>query len=131
VLDAAAQANVTVNTLDARKLYTYMLDASKRFESRTEQDVHISSLTASEDSMQQLASGSFGNYFHNSNDFTGAFERLTEAAEYVYVLEFHPQDAPPDGSYHRLSVKVSAKGARVRARSGYFGGKPVRHSDVN
>lgn len=67
--------------------------------------------------MEELASGTLGPYFHNSNDLKDGFERLTMAPEYVYVLEFHPKNAPPDGSYHRLNVKVKVKGAKIRARA--------------
>ena len=34
VVDVAAQLNVTISALDARGLYTFMLDASKSYESR-------------------------------------------------------------------------------------------------
>ncbi len=126
VLDLAAQANVTVNTLDARGLYTFALDGSKRFESRKEAQVRLNSLATSADVMQELASGTLGTYFHNSNDLKGGFERLTKAPEYVYLLEFHPQNVAQDGSYHRLTVKVNVKGAKIRVRRGYFAEKPVK-----
>jgi hypothetical protein len=68
--------------------------------------------------MEELAAGRFGTYFHNSNNLKGGLERLAAAPEYVYVLEFHPQDPAQDGSHHRL--KVNEKGAKSRARAGHF-----------
>jgi VWFA-related protein len=131
VLDVAAQANVTVSALYARGLYTYMLDASQRYESGAEEQVRRETLTESGDVMEELASGTFGTFVHNSNDFKGGFERLLKAPEYVYLLEFHPQNAPQDGSYHRLKVKVNAKTAKIRARRGYFAEKPVKAKQAN
>jgi VWFA-related protein len=97
VMDVAAQGNVTVNTLDARGLYTLALDGSKKFESRGEEKVRLDSLATAGGVMEQLASGTGGTYFHNSNDLKGGFERLTKAPDYLYVLEFHPQNVAPDG----------------------------------
>jgi VWFA-related protein len=126
VMDVAAQANVTVSTLDARGLYTFVLDASKSFESHNEEHVRLNSLTSSGDVMEELATGTGGTYFHNSNDLKGGFERLTRAPECVYVIEFHPQNVPQDGSYHRLKVRVTQKGAKIRARAGYFAAEPMK-----
>jgi hypothetical protein len=38
----------------------------------------------------------------------------------VYVLAFRPDRSGSEGSYHELKVRVSAPGARVAARRGYF-----------
>ncbi len=71
VIDIAAQANVTVSALDARGLYTEMEDENKRLESR-ELDLFLrQSRIAHGDVMAQLAAGTGGTYFHNSNDFEG------------------------------------------------------------
>jgi hypothetical protein len=42
------------------------------------------------------------------------------APEYLYLLEFTPQDTKQDGSYHRLKVKVDQDGLKLQARHGYF-----------
>lgn len=137
LLDAAAQTNVIISALDARGLYTYMLDSSQRTElssgtvdtggklSRVKEQNRHDSMTVDGAIMDELASGTGGIYFHNSNDLDGGFARVTIAPECLYLLEFSPQDAKPDGSFHRLSVKVNRKGAKVRARSGYFCEKPA------
>jgi hypothetical protein len=46
------------------------------------------SMSLSEDVMAELADGTGGTYFHNSNDLEGGFERLTAAPECLYLLEF-------------------------------------------
>jgi len=136
LLDTAAQGNVMISALDARGLYTEMLDASERGKlpsdidptgnlMRVKDQNRRDSMSAEGAIMDELASGTGGTYFHNSNDLEGGFERVTMSPECVYLLEFSAQDAPPDGSFHRLSIKVDKQGAKVRARSGYFSEKPA------
>ena len=45
---------------------------------------------------------------------------LTQAPEYVYLLEFSLEKVKPDGTYHPLKVKVDKEGPKVRALRGYF-----------
>jgi VWFA-related protein len=134
LMDAAAQANVTISALDARGLYTNVLDSSARdvlpsdvdrngkYSRRKEQN-RRDSLTEDGAVMEELTASTGGTYFHNSNDLEGGFQRVTMAPECVYLLEFSPQNVRRDGSFHRLSVKVNRKGAKVQARPGYFSEK--------
>ena len=136
LLDAAAQANVMISALDARGLYTDMLDVSERGKLPSDLDPSGAIMRLKEQNRQdsmmvegaildELASATGGTYFHDSNDLEGGFQSVTRAPECTYLLEFSPHDARPDGSFHRLSVKVNRKGAKVRARSGYFSEKPA------
>ncbi len=136
LMDAAAQANVTISALDARGLYTDMLDSSEHGKlpsdldpggglMRLKEEIRHDSMAAAGAVMDELASATGGTYFHNSNDLEGGFQRVTKAPECVYLLEFSPEDAQRDGSFHRLSVNVNRKGAKVRARQGYFAEKPA------
>ena len=74
--------------------------------------------------MAELADGSGGNYFHNSNDLLAGVKDLVAALAYVYVLELSLANLKPDGAYHRLKVKVNRDGLQVQARRGYFAPKP-------
>jgi VWFA-related protein len=129
ILDLAAQANVTISALDARGLYTTNVGASEavlsgpiaqRLQSRSE------SMSSSDDIMAELAEGTGGTFFHNSNDLQGGFQLLAAAPEYVYLLEFSLQNVKRDGTYHRLLVKVDKKGLQLQARRGYFAAKPAK-----
>jgi VWFA-related protein len=126
VIDTTAQANVTVNALDARGLYTAMMDTSERDVTWVKEQYHHEALTTDEDVMAELSSGTGGTYFHNSNDLEGGFKRLTMAPEYLYLLEFSPQSVKQDGSYHPVKVTVNTEGAKIQARHGYFAEKPVK-----
>jgi VWFA-related protein len=130
ILDMAAQANVTVSALDARGLYTTEIDASERG-ARSQMELsngmaleyHSDSAERAGNVLGELADGTGGTYFHNSNDLQGGLQQLMAGPEYVYVLEFSLADVKRDESYHALSVKVNRSGVNVQARRGYFAPK--------
>ena len=133
IMDAAARSNVTISALDARGLYTTEQDASERGENSAYSlatgqmsQYHRESMTRSEDIMAELADGTGGTYFHNSNDLQGGFQALTVAPEYVYLLELSPANLKPDGTYHHLKVKVDRDGVKLQARRGYYAPVPAK-----
>jgi VWFA-related protein len=79
-----------------------------------------------EEVMAELADGTGGTYFHNSNDLEGGFRGLMEVPEYVYLLEMSLQNVKHDGDYHPLKVKLDQEGLKLQARRGYFAPKPVK-----
>ena len=132
IMDTAARANVTVSALDARGLYTTEIDAGQRGASSTydlvtgsKSENRRNTVTQSEDVMAELADGTGGTFFHNSNDLEGGFKQLTTAPEYLYLLEFSPKDVK-DGSYHVLKVTLDKNGMKLKARRGYFAAKPKK-----
>jgi VWFA-related protein len=135
VLDSAARANVIISAMDARGLYTTGMDASERGGSSAQDLVtgqrsqyHADEMNFDEHVMSELADGTGGTYFHNSNDLEGGFKSLTQAPEYVYLLEFSPEKVKRDGTYHPLKVKVNRGGLTLQARRGYYAPKPDKAS---
>jgi VWFA-related protein len=135
VLDAAARANVTINAMDARGLYTTGIDASERGGSSSQDlmtgqhaNYHADAMNFNEDVMAELAYGTAGTFFHNSNDLEGGFKSLTQAPEYVYLLEFMPKKVKSDGAYHPLKVKIDRRGLTLQARQSYFAPKQDKPS---
>jgi VWFA-related protein len=130
IIDLAASSNVTVSTLDARGLYTTEMTASQRspllggrsFEVNS--DYQRSAMKQSENVMAELADGTGGTFFHNSNDLETGLKELAEAPACVYILELSLSDVKRNGTLHRLDVKVDRKDAQVAARRGYFMPKP-------
>ena len=129
IIGFAAQSNVTISTMDARGLYTTSMTASD--------DMHVipaakksefrgSAMKAVENVMAELADGTGGTFFHNSNDLDAGFKSLTEAPENVYLLELSLDNVKPNGSYHRLKVQVDRDGVQSQARRGYFMPKPEK-----
>jgi VWFA-related protein len=133
ILNLAAQSSVTISALDARGLYTTTLDASERgastsgaLQSASDFRYHSQSMSLNEDVMAELADGTGGTFFHNSNDLEGGLRKLAAAPEYVYLLELPLEKVKPDGTYHPLRVKVDQDGLKLQARRGYFAPAPQK-----
>ena len=99
---------------------------SSELSTRLKSEYRRNSMSLTENVMAELAAGTGGTYFHNSNDLNGGFERLAAAPEYLYMLEFSIADRKQDGRYHPLKVKVNQDGLSVQSRRGYFAPKPSR-----
>jgi VWFA-related protein len=127
IMDLAAQSNVTINALDARGLYTGVTDIRERGTGQIIESTHLAAMKRGEDVMSELADGTGGTFFHNSNDLGAGFKSLGVAPEVVYVLELSPGDVKPDGSYHHLKVEVDRDGMRLQARRGYSAPKQEKN----
>ena len=132
IIDLAARSNVTFSALDARGLYTTEMTASQRSpllggpSLEVNAEIQRSSMKRSENVMADLADGTGGTFFHNSNDLEAGLKELTETPECVYMLELSVSDVKRNGNLHRLSVKVNRDGAQIAARRSYFMPKPVK-----
>ncbi|MEO8597040.1 MAG: VWA domain-containing protein [Candidatus Solibacter sp.] len=125
IIDRAARANVLVNALDARGLYTDLPDIARRSTSaeveRVLQKMDHDASRQRADVMAEMAAGTGGTFVENTNDLEGGLKRLAAVPEYYYLLGFSPPDLKADGAYHGL--KVSLKGVRdvnISARRGYY-----------
>ena len=133
LIDLAAQSGVVISAIDARGLYTTQFNASERSPALARRsfqlnaEYHGAAKTLAENSMAELADGTGGTYFHNSNDLTTGLRELTQAPQFVYLLELSLDNVKPNGSYHRLKVKTNRKGLQLQARRGYLIPKPGTH----
>ena len=126
ILDLAARSNVTISALDARGLYTTSLTASDH-NSMGSPHFRSNAMASAGDTMAELADGTGGTLFHNSNDLDAGLKGLIEVPEVVYVLELSLDKVKPDGNYHSLKVNVDREGVQLQARRGYFMSKPEKN----
>jgi VWFA-related protein len=129
IIDRANRANVVINTLDARGLYTpdVMGDISRPSSDSIntggyKASYRINSQFDNQRVLGDLAAGTGGTFFHNSNDLQGGMQLAGLAPEVSYVLGFSPQNRKMDGQYHFLRVEMSAKKTKysIQARHGYY-----------
>jgi VWFA-related protein len=119
-IDVAAEFNVTIDCLDTRGLDTQMEDESKLTDSLVLDQFVKHSRTAHGATMAQLATGTGGTYFHDSNDFEGGLQSLMDPPQYRYVIQFSPKNNKQDDTFHKIKVKVNEKHVTVHARASYF-----------
>jgi len=133
IVDRANRSNIVINTLDARGLYapepggdisqnnsdtviTAGYKATYRIAEQTEQQYVL----------MDMAYGTGGTFFHNSNDLEGGLKLAGGVPEVSYVLGFSPQNQKMDGKYHTLKVKLGEKQKySAQARRGYFAPKKL------
>jgi VWFA-related protein len=133
LIDQATRANVVINTIDARGLYTPDLNgdiANPRVDSLLtggfKSSYRIAAQSAQDDVLAQIADGTGGTFFHNRNDLDEGMTEAGAAPAFSYVLGFSPQNLKIDGKYHTLKVGFAAKQKySLQARRGYFAPKNI------
>lgn len=130
VLDRAIRSNVIISALDARGLYTVIPggDASQStppgsssITAGVKSQYQITSAMVEGEVLAEMADGTGGTFFHNSNDLDEGFKRVAARPEYFYVLGFSPQNLKLDGSFHKLKVALKESNKlSVQARRGYY-----------
>jgi hypothetical protein len=130
IIDRAIRAKVVINSLDVRGLATETRDLSKpspalqgaalsAYTAYTEKMDHEEFLAQS-DVMAEVANGTGGTFYHNSNDLVRGFRELGMAPETMYVIGFAPSGVAADGRFHSLKVRLAAgKRYSLQARLGY------------
>jgi VWFA-related protein len=124
ILDSAIRANVIISGMDARGLYTDPAFDVSRPSGRAGSSLMRESMRS--DILAEMASGTGGTFFQNSNNYDEGFKRLAAAPEYVYMLGFTPQNLKSDGSFHPLRVTIKpSSDLNLQARRGYYAPKRI------
>jgi VWFA-related protein len=133
VIEHANRANIVINSLDARGLYTPDLvgdiaqgvpDPPSMLGTKTIN--RLAEQTDKQFVLMDFSYGTGGRFFHNSNDLEGGLKQLGMMPEVSYVLGFSPPNEKMDGHFHTLKVTLSEKqNYAVQARRGYYAPKKV------
>jgi VWFA-related protein len=133
LVDRANRANVVINTIDARGLYTPDLlgDISDPPGDSVQTagfkaSYRLSAQFAQSDILGQLADGTGGTFFHNRNDLDAGLRQAVAAPQLSYLLGFSPQNMKIDGRFHALKVSLTNKQKfSVQARHGYYAPRTI------
>jgi VWFA-related protein len=134
---AVTSANVAIYPVDARGLiggfdmYPDLSPAAPaRKNIRTQpMQSNASKIWDTFGSMDQLAEGTGGRAFRNTNDINGAIRKAIDDARATYVLGYYPKHGAWDGKYHEIKVQVRQRGLQVRHRRGYYAYADPPHDD--
>jgi VWFA-related protein len=132
LVDRATRANIVVNTIDARGLYTPDMGdiadpATGSYRTAGYKATYaVAAQLAQEDVLAELADGTGGTFFHNRNDVDEGLREAGAAPAMTYLIGFSPQNLKLDGSMHTLKVSFVHKTSyRIQARHGYFAPRHV------
>ena len=115
VFDACNRNNTSIYALDPRGLSTGEFDLGQNISMRTSQQY----LGASMDSLRTLAENTDGRAIVNRNDLGNAMKQIVRDASAYYLVGYTTQ-APSDGKFHEIKVRVKRPGVQVRSRKGFW-----------
>ncbi len=133
VVEHANRANIVINAIDARGLYTPNLlgDISEGGSDPpalvgSKANYRLGEQLEQEFVLMDFSYGTGGRFFHNSNDLVGGLKQLGSVPEVAYVLGFSPQNQKMDGHFHALKVSlIDRQKYSIQARRGYYAPKQV------
>ncbi|MGH9708456.1 MAG: VWA domain-containing protein [Candidatus Acidiferrales bacterium] len=131
IIDRANRANVFINTLDLRGLYTPEEgpDISRKFTGSLlvagqRESYRVAGQEAQILVLLDLSDGTGGLAFHNNNDLDAGFRTAAATPEVSYLLGFTPNSLKYVGKFHVLKVKLSSKDKyALQARRGFYAPK--------
>lgn len=111
MLRALASSDTVVHTIDVTGLVAGA-DASVEGDAKTR-------VGAGREALSQIANGTGGRFYRDTNDLGVAFDQILDATRRYYVLAFEPEAPKGPGKYHKLKVRLKGKGYKVSHRVGY------------
>jgi VWFA-related protein len=124
-VDASRRGNTAVSFVDVHGLAGLSFLGAEQ--TTAPKPGEIGALTLEETALETaggdyMADTTGGRVVH-SNDLVGSLSRLADESSAYYLLGYQ-SDKPQDGKWHKLEVRASRPGLKVRARRGYFATPP-------
>lgn len=134
VIDQANRSQVSIYSIDPRGLMPPAISnaatrqsGSHMYASHSNQDI-----TAPQDFLTTLSSGTGGLSFLNDNDLTRGIGKAFDDGRSYYLLGYAPRAKRKPGRFHEIRVKLARKGVKLRYRHGYVDADPEQtaHADL-
>jgi VWFA-related protein len=116
VFNAANRSNTALYTVDPRGLSTGEFDINENVGMQRSS----ASLRQTQDTLRVLADETDGRAIVNRNDLARAMRQIVADSSAYYLLGYNSSQAPQDGKFHEIKVRVKRPGTDVRARKGYW-----------
>jgi VWFA-related protein len=116
VFDLANRNNVSIYTLDPRGLATNEFGIDENIGPQTDRRT----LQMTQDTLKVLAEQTDGRAIVNRNSLDQGLAQITKDASFYYLLGYNSANAPTDGKFHEIKVRVKRPATEIRARRGYW-----------
>jgi VWFA-related protein len=116
VYDAANRNNVAIYAVDPRGLPGFEFDINEGIGLQSDAKY----LNSTMDTLRMLAENTDGRAIVNRNDIAVGMKQITRDSSAYYLIGYNSADAPTDGKFHNIRVRVKRPGVQVRARKGYW-----------
>jgi VWFA-related protein len=116
VYDMANKNNVAIYAVDPRGLPGFEFDINEGINIQTDSKY----LSSTMDTLRVLAENTDGRAIVNRNDLAVGMKQITRDQSAYYLIGYNSSQAPSDGKFHEIKVRVKRPGIQVRARKGYW-----------
>jgi VWFA-related protein len=116
VFSAANRNNTALYTVDPRGLAAGEFDIDENVGPIRSN----ASLRQTLDTLRVLADQTDGRAIVNRNDLAAGMKQIVADSSAYYLLAYNSTQAPQDGKFHKIKVRVKRSGADVRSRKGYW-----------
>ncbi len=116
IYDTANRNNVAIYAVDPRGLPGFEFDINEGIGFQTDAKYLSSTL----DTLRELAENTDGRAIVNRNDIAVGMKQITRDSSAYYLIGYNSAQAPTDGKFHEIKVRVKRPGLQVRARRGYW-----------
>ena len=116
VYDTANRNNVAIYAVDPRGLPGFEFDINEGIGLQTDRTY----LQSTMDTLRVLAENTDGRAIVNRNDIVAGMKQITRDSSAYYLIGYNSSQAPSDGKFHEIKVRVKRPGVQVRARRGYW-----------
>lgn len=120
VFEIANRQNTSIYAVDPRGLGVFEYDINESVGQMTDRRGLDSAL----DTLRVLADNTDGRAILNRNDLAVGMRQIIRDSSAYYLLGYTSSQAPTDGKFHKIEVKVGRRGVDVRARKGYWAFTP-------
>ena len=116
IYDTANRNNVAIYAVDPRGLPGFEFDINEGIGFQTDAKY----LSSTMDTLRTLAENTDGRAIVNRNDLATGMKQITRDSSAYYLIGYNSVQAPTDGKFHEIKVRVKRPGVQVRARRGYW-----------
>jgi VWFA-related protein len=117
VYDVANRNNVAIYAVDPRGLAPFEYDIN---EGVGGVNTDRAGLRMTQDTLKILADETDGRAIVDQNNLAKGLQQIVRDSSSYYLLGYNSSQAPQDGKFHAIKVRVNRKGVEVRHRKGYW-----------
>jgi VWFA-related protein len=118
-IDKLNDTNVAVYTVDVRGVVLGPEDSAAVDPNDLIADIKAAHEEIRGDVLSVVANATGGVSYHNTNRLEGPITQAMADRDLVYVLDYYPTHGSWTGKWHKLRVKTSHPGVRLRYRTSY------------
>jgi VWFA-related protein len=116
VFDAANRNNTAIYSLDPRGLAAGEFDIDQNVGMQLDRN----QLRQTTDTLRIMADETDGRAIVDRNDLDVGLRQVTRDSSAYYLIGYNSSEAPADGKFHEIKVRIKRPEVQVRARKGYW-----------